>query len=373
AGGAGIPPTVPQPSYHYPWSANILPQIEQSALYNAINKRYLIWNQSQQYGTVVGKVLPPAYFGYVQQQQIPPYRCPSDNTFSGPIDIPAFVMWINYAGSTGVGYYGSVPKAANIALSGEAMSAAPFGVKGLFAFNEPAGYASIKDGTSNTIACAEVTACSVATPTTAGGSVYNQQPTADLYGYVGSPSSPYSANLQPVPIIWGLPNSTVQNWPTGQMQIATAGGQGKSRSNLQVGGGAGTYVSMVFRAALVAFTETATASGPCGMAGVYSNASGGGACGASAGIANAGGGVPPPGFEYASSIGQSGIAGVAPLYNALWLPNSSWPGPDSNHPGVVLAVYADGHSTTVQNSIAFSVWASLNTKNGAEPINSDNL
>jgi type II secretory pathway pseudopilin PulG len=369
-----LAPTVPQPPYHYPWSASILPQIEQNALYLAINKRYAIWNQSQQYGIPPAvKQQPPAYFGYVQQQQIPPYRCPSDNTFTGPIDIPAQVMWINYAGSTGVGFYGSVPRAGNLVLSGEAQSAAPYGTKGIFTFNEPAAYASIKDGTSNTIACAEVTACSVASPITQGAFVYNQQPNADLVA-TGTTGGTYSSIPEPVPILWGTIGSATPNWPTaGTITAMTAGGQGKSRSNLQVGGGSAAYVTMVFRSALIAFTESATASGPCGLAGVYNGAAGG-ACGtAAAGIPNNGSGTPPTNFEYASAIGQSGVAGIAPLYNGLYMPNSNWPGPDSNHPGVVLAVFGDGHSTTIQNSISFPVWASLNTKNGAEPINTDSL
>ncbi|MGH7136425.1 MAG: DUF1559 domain-containing protein, partial [Pirellulales bacterium] len=78
-----------QGPYHYPWSVTIWPQLESGPWYNAINKRSPIWNQSQQYGTGgVPKVNPPAYFGYIQSQEIPPYRCPSETTFTGHLDLP---------------------------------------------------------------------------------------------------------------------------------------------------------------------------------------------------------------------------------------------------------------------------------------------
>jgi hypothetical protein len=50
---------------------------------------------------------------------------------------------------------------------------------------------------------------------------------------------------------------------------------------------------------------------------------------------------------------------------------ANWPGPNSNHPGVVLAVFADGHSTTIQDRVSFAVWASINTRAGGESINGD--
>jgi hypothetical protein len=76
-------------------------------------------------------------------------------------------------------------------------------------------------------------------------------------------------------------------------------------------------------------------------------------------------------FEYNALVGQASVAGFPPLYNGLYMPNSNWPGPDSNHPQVVLAVFGDGHTSALQNSITFPIWASLNTKNGSEAINGD--
>ena len=338
--------TLPQKSYHYPWSVNILPFIEQKPLYDAINKRYMIWNQSQQYGIgqVGGPIIPPSYYGYVQSQQIPPYRCPSDGTFTGPNDLPFLTMWTNYAGSQGVGFYGATVSSGN---PGETKSAAPLGNKGLFSFNEAASFGSIKDGTSNTIAVAEVTACSSA---------------VQLTGTAGSTTGSYSATPKqdviappyPIPPLWGLPATPTAMYTN----PLSAGGQGRQRSNLY-NVTASAYVPMVMRAALVALTESNTGSAPCGGGTFYLGAIGaggtGGACGAGA-----------MGFEYTGTVGAATINGMAPLYNALYSPNSNWPGPDSNHPGVVLAVFCDGSSKPIQNNVNFAIWASLNTRQGGE-------
>jgi prepilin-type N-terminal cleavage/methylation domain-containing protein len=347
-----------QLTYHYPWSAMILPYIEQTALYNSINKRGPIWNQSPQYGlatlpAVVPIQNPPAYFGYVQGQQIPPYRCPSDGTFNGPSDIPTSgaygpPMWINYAGSVGVGFY---PAIAKPGVNAESKFNGPFGTKGMFTFNEPTNFGSIKDGTSMTIAVAEVTASSVAGPLANGTQSYNTAPAADVTG-LG-----VSGNGQPIPQIWALPGGATSWSPPPVAQ----GGLGRQRSNLYNAPTGGTgYVPMVFRAALVALTESVTGSGPCTITTpttIYTGALGGG-CGAG-------------GFEYQGLYGTQSIFGIAPLYNAIYGPNSNWPGPDSNHPGIVLAVYGDAHTTAIQNAIPFSVWASLNTRQGGEAINGE--
>ncbi|HWB12491.1 MAG TPA: DUF1559 domain-containing protein [Pirellulales bacterium] len=350
--------TVPtQLTFHYPWSVMILPFMEQVPLYNAINKRGPIFNQSPQYPTVailptvVQAQNPPPFFGYIQGQQVPPYRCPSDGTFNGPTDIPTPAsgttfgpaMWINYAGSVGVGFY---PAIANPGVIGESKFTGPFGTKGFFSFNEPTNFGSIKDGTSNTIAVAEVTACSVAAPVATGTQSYNTAPAQDLaIGVTGTG--------QPIPQIWSIPGGTTAWQPPPLAQ----GGLGKQRSNLySTPTGAGAYVPMIFRAAMVALTESITGSGPCSITSptMYTGALGG-ACGAG-------------GFEYGGAIGTQSIYGVAPLYNGIFSPNSNWPGPDSNHPGVILAVFGDGHTNAIQNSVTFAVWASLNTRQGGEPV-----
>jgi hypothetical protein len=65
------------------------------------------------------------------------------------------------------------------------------------------------------------------------------------------------------------------------------------------------------------------------------------------------------------------LYGVAPTYNALYPPNSDWPGPDSLHPGAILAVFADGHTQTIQQNIDYRVWAAINTKAASEKIEDD--
>jgi prepilin-type N-terminal cleavage/methylation domain-containing protein len=349
---------------HYPWSFQILPFIEQKPLYDSVNKRGPIWNQSPQYNTsippaTVVSMNPPPYFGYIQGQQIPPYRCPSDGTFNGPADIPTPTgannvgppMWTNYAGSMGVGFYPTAPKQG---APGNANFIGPFGTKGIFTFNDPASFGSIKDGTSNTIAVAEVTACSVAAPITAGTQSYNTAIASDLPPAFTPPLTVTLPSNQPIPQVWAQPGGATPWTPPALAQ----GGLGKQRSNLYNAPTGGTgYVPMVFRAALVALTESITGSGPCAGAGIYTGAMGGG-CGAG-------------GVEYQGLYGTQSVYGIGPFYNAIYGPNSNWPGSDSNHPGIVLAVFADGHTNSIQNSIQFPIWASLNTRQGAEPINGD--
>ena len=339
-----------QLAYHYPWSVSIRPFLESGPTYHAINKRTAIWNQSQQYGTGGAPLVnPPAYFGYIQSQQIPPYRCPTDGTFTGPRDLPSLCMWTNYAGSVGVGFYSAKLKEDS---SCEGETTAPIGTRGMFAFNEPVRFGTIKDGASNTIQVAEVTACSVAAPMAAGTFNYNSDLSADLF-------FPADAN-QPLPKNWSLRGITEPWTPETLLAAAT----GKRRSNLTTTPGGSTYAPMVFRSSMIALTESVTGSGACSLPDNYASAQGG-ACGEGSGA------KATAGFELVGTVGKSPIAGIAPLYNALYSPNSNWPGPDSNHPGVVLAVFADGHTNSIQSNINFPVWASLNTRQGGEGTNGD--
>jgi hypothetical protein len=342
-----------QYAYHYPWSVNILPVIEAVPPdFNPINKRLAIWNQSQEFGSGgVSKVTPPAYFGYIQSQQVPPYRCPSEVAFTGPKDLPGLCMWTNYAGSVGVGFYSARLKEGD---GSEGETTAPVQTRGLFAFNDPVRIDAVRDGTSQTIAVSEVTASGTAAPTTRNVSTYNGDLSDDLA--IAADSD------QPLPTSWSLRDSKSKSpWSPGPL---LAGGSGKQRANLRTTPGGTTPVPMVFRASMVALTESVTGSGPCSLPNTYSAAQGG-ACGQPSDAKGT------AGFELSGTVGQAPIVGIAPLYNALYSPNSNWPGPDSNHPGVVLAVFADGHSTTIQQRIDFSVWASLNTRAGSEAIDGD--
>ena len=334
--------------YHYPWSVPILAQMTCAPFYNAINKRLAIWNQSQEFGSGgVPVVKPPSYFGYTQSHENPAYRCPSDLAFRGPNDLPGKCMWTNYAGSVGVGFYSAAARADR---PGESKTTAPVATRGMFAFNEPASFAMIKDGTSNTIAVAEATAVGTAAPTAMGGKTYNTNLADDLIVAADDP--------QPLPPDWKRsPDDEVWSPPP-----LVAGGAGQPRKNLRSNATGATNVPMVFRSAMVALTESVTGTGAC-SAGIYTAAQGG-PCGVATGKG-------PAGFELGGFVGQAPIVGIAPLYNALYGPNSNWPGPDSNHPGIILAVFADGHTSQIQNGVAFSVWASLNTREGSETIEGD--
>lgn len=297
-------------------------------------------------------VRPPSYFGYLQSQQVPSYRCPSDAGFSGPGELPGNCMWMNYAGSVGVGFYSAKTKQ-DAPYEGE--TTAPLGTRGMFAFNEPATFALIKDGTSNTIAVAEVTSCSVTTTTVAGGGRYNSALSADLQFATDS--------NQPLPPKWALRGADPDTpWSPTDLH---KGGSGRLRRNLRTTSGGSVHVPMVFRAAMVALTESVTGSGPCSLPDVYSSAQEG-PCG-EGGDKSAG----TAGFELTGKVGDAPIVGIAPLYNALYSPNSNWPGPDSNHPGVVLVVFADGSSKPISDQIDFSVWASLNTRQGGDSFDDE--
>ncbi|HQU45688.1 MAG TPA: hypothetical protein PK867_22935, partial [Pirellulales bacterium] len=181
--------------------------------------------------------------------------------------------------------------------------------------------------------------------------IYNTSLNADLVFEADAP--------QPLPPDWKLPGPGTTAWSPPAL---AASGTGKQRSKLLSAPGSTTPVPMVFRASMIAFTETVTGTGPC-SAGMYTAAQGG-PCGVATGKGLAG-------FEFGGVIGPSPIAGIAPLYNALYSPNSNWPGPDSFHPGIVMAVFGDGHTSQIYHGIAFSVWASLNTRQGGEAIEGD--
>ena len=255
-----------QAAYHYPWSVMIRPFMESGPLYDGINKRIAIWNQSPQYGTGgVPVQTPPPYFGYIQSQQCPPYRCPSDATFTGPGDLPSLCMWTNYSGSVGVGFYSAALKKDS---SGEGRTIAPLSTKGFFPFNEPSTFGLIKDGASMTICVAEVTACSVAGPTATG--TYNGTLKDDL---------PFAADSdQPLPQIWSMPGSATPWSPETLLAVGT----GKRRAGLTTEPGSSTHVPLVFRSSMIALTESTTGSGPCSLPDTYTSAQGG-TCGEGSG------------------------------------------------------------------------------------------
>ncbi|HVX15249.1 MAG TPA: DUF1559 domain-containing protein [Pirellulales bacterium] len=333
-----------QRAYHYPWSFSILPLLTSSPFYAAVNKRTAIWNQSQEKGIGSAVISPPAYRGNAQSDhQMSAYRCPADTTFTGPSDLPDLCMWINYAGNVGVGIYSAALEDDSDCVG---KTTAPLSTRGLFAFNDPVGVGMIKDGESNTIAIAEVTSCSVAAPITPGGTAYNATLKEDL--------SFAADSEQPLPLTWELHGADAKVAP----------GSGKLRDGLWTNRGGSSKVPMVFRAAVVALTESITGSGPCSLPDTYTSAQGG-TCGEGSGEGST------AGFELAGAFRGAPIAGIAPLYNALYGPNSNWLGPDSKHPTIVNVVFVDGHVGVIEHSISYPVWGALNTRQGGDTTDRD--
>lgn len=329
------------PSYHYPWTIAILPFIEQKPLYDAINKRIPVMISAT--AGQVSTASPPAYgangFPQLQSQQIPAFRCPSDNTFNGPGDMPVNMMWSNYASSEGIGFYPTTN------VNGITKWSAGNAFKGLFPFADWTTFAGVRDGTSMTIAVAEVTAGSVSN--NLGGTintVQGESATSINAGWVKTALGSVPPNWTPAP-------------PVPPTAGPFGGGTGKPRSTLFVGGT--TPAVMVARALFVAATESNTGDAPCG-GGAYQGAIPGNGCGTGGTVS---------GFEFGGSTPT--VAMIAPRYNGAFPPNSEWPGPDSAHPGAIIAVFADGHTQTIQQNLAFQIWASLNTRAGSETINGE--
>ena len=348
--GNGYAPTgtiaIPEAPYHYPWTVAILGFIEQKPLYDAINKRIPIMRNptSNAFTGQVSTTVPPAYgtggFLTLQSQQIPAFKCPSDNTLQGPGDMPMNMMWTNYAGAEGVGFFTASQPAGP---ASPPRSNAQTAYKGIFSFADNTTFAGIRDGSSNTIAVAEVTA----------GSVCNVIPnpqTAPTLTTQTTPVISYTGAL-PVPPYWFVGGTTTP--PAYPLQ----GGTGKPRSTLFTSLAPPTPAPLVFRALFVALTQTVTGAAPCAQSGLFNGALGG-ACGGG-------------GFELTGTVAGAPIYGYQPTFNGLYPPNSDWAGPDSNHPGAIIAVFGDGHTQTIQQNLAYQVWASLNTKAGSETIAGD--
>jgi prepilin-type N-terminal cleavage/methylation domain-containing protein len=334
----------PEAPYHYPWTVAILGFIESRPI-RVVDERISIMSDPTKptiYTGQYSRKTPPAYgvngFKHLHSQQLPCFRCPSDTTFQSPGDMPMSMMWTNYAGSEGVGYFPAVQPGGS---TQPPQSSAPAEYKGIFAFGEFTTFASMRDGSASTIACAEVTA----------GSVCDQ---FDKKSWV---------TLQTTPIVTYQPELMAPSWfketdgaPPGNPPV---GGSGKPRSLLMTKLNPPQRAPMVFRALWVALTNSVTGGAPCAGGDFFSGALGG-PCGNG-------------GFELKSegTNGAAPLYGVAPTYNALYPPNSDWPGPDSRHPGVVIAVFGDGHTQAIGEGINYRIWAMIHTKAGAEWIPGD--
>ena len=356
-------PLTPEAPYHYPWSVSIMGFIESNPRYDAINKRIAVMADPQDPTRFTGQYLvgnakwrnpkatsggrganwKPAYgnkgFKWLHSEEVPAFRCPSEAAFHGPGDMPMNMMWTNYAACEGVGYFPAVQFGGNMEPP---RGSAPTKYKGVFAFGSFTTFAGIRDGSSNTIAVAEVTA----------GSVCNQlSPSDSRIMTQTTPIVSYDGPL-PKPPEWALDEPRPS-------RLSLRGGSGTPRALLMTSINPTSRAPMVFRACWVALTNSVTGGSPC-AGGDFFHGTLGGPCGAG-------------GFELKSTPtgGEAPLYGVAPTYNALYPPNSDWPGPDSFHPGAIIAVFADGHSQAIQQNIDYRVWAAINTKAGDEKLDDD--
>jgi hypothetical protein len=267
------------------------------------------------------------------------YRCPSDRTFHGPGDMPMNMMWTNYAACEGVGYFPAVQPGSD---TEPPRNSAPTRYKGVFDFGSFTTFAGIRDGSGYTIALAEVSA----------GSVCNQfSPNDSWITTQTTPTVSYDGPL-PEPPEWKI---DLSKRPGSLLR----GGSGKLRSLLTTNATPPAKAPMVFRACWVALTNSVTGGAPC-AGGDFFHGALGGPCGAG-------------GFELKGTPAGNAapLYGVAPTYNALYPPNSDWPGPDSQHPGAIIAVFADGHTQTIQQNIDYRIWTAINTKAASEKIDDD--
>jgi len=111
---------------NFSWMTQILPQVEQAPLYDAINFSTQYYGQTTSSGQLIGA------------QKIPAYKCPSD------VDIEPSSIYntsvTNYAGSQGFDWWYRQNWVGN----------------GMFSFLTKVRMRDIKDGTTNTIAVGEV-------------------------------------------------------------------------------------------------------------------------------------------------------------------------------------------------------------------------
>jgi len=251
--------------------------------------------------------------------------------------------------------------------------------RGVFTWSEVCPLAAIRDGTSNTLCIGEVTATGAGQPINPNGQFagntcgaieasanYPFSPNAYVTASIGpggmGPSKYGAQNPGPLPpLYWKgnpamyvVPQDTANGW-------TLSGGSGKSRAILLLPGATGP-VCWVFRSLFAAMTTTTTSGAPLAAPGGMPVPPGQGIFPmGSSDWANTGG------WEY--SYGSSfRCVGYQPTFNGLYGPQSNWPGPDSNHPGTVVVGFCDGSARPLQQNIDHTVWCSLNTRFGGEPL-----
>ncbi len=131
--------------YHHTWVTKILPYLEQQPLYDQMDSRKPVWDVST--GT---------YQPFVRRQ-VSTLLCRSDGAFKQPADIKWNVAFTNYAATEGFHWWKTAgPWGSSHWLSFRFPELTNGEYSGVFTIGQTNDFASIKDGTSNTILVAEV-------------------------------------------------------------------------------------------------------------------------------------------------------------------------------------------------------------------------
>ncbi|MEX2120843.1 MAG: DUF1559 domain-containing protein [Pirellulales bacterium] len=318
--------------YHYTWCYAILPFMEERGLYNAVNRRFPVWNQTAQpklmgIGTQPG-AQPLAFPGPIQSQVIDAFRCPSDAGWQDPTQFGGYAH-TNYAASEGVGWW---PTVAN--QFGLPQPTSPPASRGVFAFAENNSYGALRDGATYTILVGEVNAVGFY-------SKIQGNPNGAVPGFA-IPVQPF----QPF-------NNTVAPGSTG-LSPAGLAATGVPRTQLT-----GPNSRYVFRSMLVATGVAESVIGGPYSPNFYSPC-----CGA----------VGPNGWDVEISAGGIVQFAYPPTFNGAFGPNSEWPGMSAHHPRGPQAVMGDGSVRQISINIDFRVYAGMNTRIGSESFEDpDNL
>lgn len=132
-----IPTTASALAYHYSWLAMILPFMEQRPLYDQMNKALPIYNQ-------------PA-----MSRQVAGLMCPSDATLD--LGRTRNMAYTNYAGSEGYHWWTTATVDTNWGYWATFQGTrSPVDLSGLFTILQTRKISDLTDGTTNTVAVAEV-------------------------------------------------------------------------------------------------------------------------------------------------------------------------------------------------------------------------
>lgn len=326
-GDASFQFTAPVPfTWHYTWAVYLLPFIENKPLWDQLDMRYAIWSSAP---TPVGHPQPINLQGnqILLTQSLDVFKCPSDGTFSN-IAQTHNLAWTNYAVPDQLYWiYDRVftvkVNPANPALS-DIIPVSPtplvtsVGPRGAFCFSEFNTHASVaRDGSSNTIALAEVT--------TAGRQWRDT----------------------PRPESWA-------NQQLNHDNTFMTTGTGKSRSVNQ-------DASQVFR---VCFAAVCMGGGCALQAAPNYNP-------AAVYYQPDGSATPNPGFPVPNNCWRSFPFAMQPVYYFAFGPNSEFYSADSNHPGGIQVCMLDGSTRWIQDSVDIAIWIGLNTRDRKDPTSEE--